>query len=125
MHGFVAALGLDTNRVAALRTSASAGERGVAVALAGVPEVAEALGLRLTSAHRTLAEAASGSGTVLVGLKSGHYVAVTDCDSAFVTLLGADGRRARFPKDALESGMSGIMFVSPDLLEGEEAEDGQ
>ncbi len=87
--------------------------------------LAKSVGVELVGVKGTLDEIGEKQGVAIVHLDWGHYVAVTDCDSAFVTLLGADGRRARFPKDALESGMSGTMFVSPDLLEGEDAEGGQ
>ena len=82
-------------------------------------ELAASVGVELVGVKGTLNEIGSVGGTAIVHLEWGHYVAVTDCDSAFVTLLGVDGQRARFPKAALESGMSGIMFVTPELLQEE------
>ena len=79
--------------------------------------LAESVDIELIGVRGTLDEIGEMDGVAIVHLDWGHYVAVTDCDSAFVTLLGANGQRARFPKDALTSGMSGIMFVSPELLE--------
>ncbi len=87
--------------------------------------LAKSVGVELVGVKGTLDEIGEKQGIAIVHLDWGHYVAVTDCDSAFVTLRGADGRRARFPKDALESGMSGIMFVSPELLEGDNAGAGE
>lgn len=72
--------------------------------------------IQLAGVKGSLDEIGAVGGTAIVHLTGGHYVALTDCDSAFVTLLGSGGRGARFPKDALESGISGILFVSPDLL---------
>ncbi len=87
--------------------------------------LAKSVGVELVGVKGTLDEIGEKQGVAILHLDWGHYVAVTDCDSAFVTLLGADGRRARFPKDALESGMSGVMFVSPELLGEGQTEAGE
>lgn len=116
IEGFAAGVGapLLEESVASLR-SATEGKG----ALDGnqLVALAQSAGVELVGAKGKLDEIGEKRGIAIVHLTWGHYVAVTDCDSAFVTLLGADGRRARFPKDALESGMSGIMFVSPALLD--------
>jgi len=87
-------------------------------------DLAKSAGVELVGAKGRLQEIGSRHVPAIVHLSWGHYVAVTDCDRAFVTLLDPDGRRARFPGWALESGMSGVMFVAPEALAGEAGEGG-
>jgi len=116
LQGFCAQEGIPLSNEAAAALKARVSGAG---ALSGTELIAAAdsVGVRLIGVRGTLAEVAAVGGTVIVHLNWGHYVAVTDCDCALATLLGASGHRARFPRDVLEGGMSGYMFAQQALLD--------
>ncbi|HOS94903.1 MAG TPA: hypothetical protein PLD23_05075 [Armatimonadota bacterium] len=80
--------------------------------------LADSAGVELVESGLGLDELGTRNAVAIAHLSWGHAVALTDCDSRFVTLLAEGGLRARFPRRMLESGLSGPLFVDPVVAEG-------